>query len=88
MTRVIQQLDDVKSLSTCVVENPPLKYRYFKNAVLLERPHWDFVEITNGLDEAKKHQPCVFLQFTHRDGNVYVKTIEIRGRRQPTDGRQ
>ena len=79
---VIQRLDQLESFTTCAVENPPLKFRYFKNAILLERPGWNIVHITNGQTEALEHQPCIYLKFEIREGGVYMQAIWLEGRSQ------
>jgi hypothetical protein len=76
---VIQRLEQLESFTTCAVENPPLKFRYFKNAILLERPGWNIVHITNGQAEALQHQPCIYLIFEIKERQVYMQAIRLDG---------
>jgi hypothetical protein len=86
VTAVVGLLDRADGYDTCAVGLVPIRYKYFENAVLLERPQWRMLQVKGGAKEAAKHQPCVYLEFERRGKTFRPRAYTIGGPARPPGG--
>jgi hypothetical protein len=74
---VIQGMDQSQSMTTCAVESGPMRFKYLRDALELERPGWNVVQVEGGVSEAVKHKPCVFVQFVVKNNKHVAYTYYL-----------
>jgi len=61
---IVEECDKFPGITRLAVENPPLAFPYLGDALALERPAWNAIEIKGGRPEAERYAPCIYISYT------------------------
>ena len=64
VTAIVDESSTFSGTTTLAVEGAPLAFPYLGEAIALEMPGWDAVEVQGGKAEAERFAPCLYVSYT------------------------